>query len=122
MDLLIEDASHLLGKLEEDKIFPKKFSPALLLIPFFTVITVILLIGDFTSTPQKQEIVVGERFKHVGIRIERYTKKEFQKIKNSERGPQKELYEKMEKIAKELKDPSMKKRNMLCALCVFAVK
>jgi hypothetical protein len=115
VDMLMRQASHILGSIQESQIFPRQFSPAHLLIPVFTVIMVVLILADFgPSAPQHDR--TGEKLKQIGMKIERYSKQKIQDTKKPDKKLRKDLYEKMEKLAKELQTQSMSKKKLLKSL------
>jgi hypothetical protein len=115
VDLLIKDATHVLGLIKESQIFPTQFSPSHILIPVFATVMIVLLVKDFSPTAHKQD----ESWKgltQIGIKIERYSKKKIQGGKERDKRSPNDLYQKMEKIAKELKNQSTTKERLLKSL------
>jgi hypothetical protein len=115
VDMLMKDAGHILGSIKESRIFPRQFSPAHLLIPLFTVVMVVLILVDFgPSAPQDDR--TRETLKLIGIKLEKYSKRTIQDTKKPDKKLRKDLYEKMEKLAKELQTQSMTKKRLLKSL------
>ncbi len=115
VDMLMKDAGRILGSIKESQIFPRQFSPAHLLIPLFTVVIVALILVDFgPSAPQHYR--TGEKLKLIGIKIEKYSKRTIQDTKKPDKKLRKDLYKKMEKLAKELQTQSMTKKRLLKSL------
>jgi len=115
VDLLIKDTTHVLGMIKASQIFPTQFSPAHILVPVFATVMIVLLAVDFSPTAHKQD-GSWESLTQIGIKIERYSKKEIQGGKKRDKRSPNDLYQKMEKIAKELKNQSTTKERLLKSL------
>jgi hypothetical protein len=115
VDLLIKDTIHVLGLIKESQIFPTQFSPAHILIPVFATMMIVLLAVDFSPTAHQQD-GSWEGLTRSGIKIERYLKKKIQVGKERDKRSPSNLYQKMEKIAKELKNQSITKERLLKSL------
>ena len=115
VDLLIKDATHVLGLIKESQIFPRQFSPAYILIPVFTTVMIVFLTVDFSPTALKQDRS-WERLKQIGIQIEKYSKQKIPGSKKRDERSPKDLYQKMDKIAQELKNQSTTKERLLKSL------
>jgi hypothetical protein len=115
VDMLMKQTSHILESIQESRIFPRRFSPAHLLVPILTVAMVVLILVDFgPSAPQHDE--TREKLKQIGEKIEQYSKRKDKGTKNQDKKSRKDLYEKMEKLAKELQTQSMTKKKLLKSL------
>ncbi len=115
VDMLMKDAGHILGSIKESRIFPRQFSPTHLLIPLFTVVMVVLILVDFGPSAPRDDRT-GKRLKLIGIKLEKYSKRTTQDTKKPDKKLRKNLYEKMEKLAKELQTQSMTKKRLLKSL------
>ncbi len=116
VDLLINDAVELLGSFKSNQILPRNFSPTYLVIPFLTVVILILFSVDLTPRVLEQDRTGGERLKKIGIKMERYSERELQDIKKTKKKSRKDLFRQMEKIAEELKGQTMTKEKLLQSL------
>jgi len=112
VDGLIEDATSLLGSIKADEIFPRSFSLAHLCIPLLAVAIVILLSIDLAPTPTKDS-ATGERLRQIGRKMEEYSKREIQGMKEEAEKPRSDVSRHMENIAEELKSQSMTKERLL---------
>ena len=115
VDMLIEDATGLLGSIKAREIFPRSFSSAHLLIPLLVVAITILLSIDFTPTPIKER-ATGQRLKQISRKMEEYSKRELHGMKKGGEKPPRDLSRQMENIARELKGQSMTKERLLKSL------
>ncbi len=116
VDMLTEDAGNLLGSIKANQIFPWNFSRAHLLIPLFAAAMVILLSVDFTPTAPIPDKMTGEKLKQIGVKMEEYSKRELQGMKKAGGETQKDLFQQMENIAKQLKGQSMTEERLLKSL------
>jgi hypothetical protein len=115
VELLIKDAAHVLGLIKESQIFPRQLSPALILIPVFAIMMIALLMVDFSPSVPAQD-GSRERLTQIGIKIEKYSRKEIQGLEKRDKRSPHDLYQKMEQIAQELKSQSTTKERMLKSL------
>jgi hypothetical protein len=119
VDLLVEDATSLLGSIKAHEIFPRSFSSAHLMIPILVASIVILLSIDLTPNPTKGS-ATGERLKQIGLKMEKYSKRELQGIKEEGGKPRRDLSRHMENITRELKGQSMTEEGLLKSLAALA--
>ncbi len=115
VDGLIEDATSLLGSIKAQEIFPRSFSLTHLCIPLLAAAIVILLSIDLAPTPIKDS-AAGERLKQIGRKMEEYSKRELQGIKEEAEKPRRDLSRHMENITRELQSQSMTKERLLKSL------
>jgi hypothetical protein len=118
VDRLIEDATSLLGSIKAHQIFPRRFSSAHLCIPLLVAAIVILLSLDLAPTPIKDG-ATRERLKQIGRKMEKYSKRELQGIKEEAEKPRSDVSRHMENITGELKSQSMKKEKLLKSLAAL---
>ena len=69
---LIEEANNLLESLRGKQIVPRHFSAVHLMIPIFSVMIILLLAIDFSPEASEQERAAAERFKQIGVEMEKY--------------------------------------------------
>lgn len=115
VDGLIEDATSLLGSIKAHEIFPRSFSSAHLSIPLLAVAIVILLSIDLAPTPTKDG-ATGERLKKIGRKMEEYSKRKIQGMKEEVEKPRSDVSRHMENIAEELTSQSMTQERLLKSL------
>jgi hypothetical protein len=118
VDGLIEDATSLLGSIKAHEIFPRSFSSVHLCIPLLAAAIVILLSIDLAPTPTKDS-ATGERLKQIGRKMEEYSKREIQGIKEEAEKPRSDVSRHMENITEELKSKTMTKERLLKSLAAL---
>lgn len=116
VDLLTRDVGALLGSIKANQIFPRKFTPAHLLIPFFAGVIIILLLVDFTTTPPIQNTDSANRLKQIGVKMERYAKRELRDIEKAKKAVRRDLYRQMEKVGQDLKGRPMPGESLIKSL------
>lgn len=116
VDLLTMDVGNMLGSIKASQIFPRNLTPAHLLIPLFAGVIIILLLVDLIPRPPIQNTDSRERVKQIGVKMERYSRRELRDIEKTNKAARKDLYRQMEKVAQDLKGQSVPGETLLKSL------
>jgi hypothetical protein len=112
---LFADAGRALGGLSKNKLFPIGFSSSYILIPLASFFIFSLLLFDW-SLPQSQGETTPEKLAWIGKEMEKFSKEKIVETKALEDRSLGEPYLKLEELAKELQNQSLKREKLLLAL------
>jgi hypothetical protein len=116
MDRLTQEANSLLESLRGRQMVPRYFSRRHLSIPIFAVILILLISIDWSPRAGVEDLASAERFKQIGVQLERYAEHVRPETSEAVKEPQKNFREQMETFARALQGGSMSGKKVLESL------
>lgn len=112
---LFADAGRVLEELPKNKLYPRRFSAAYVLIPLFALILTGLGLFDY-SLPKSAGKKTQERLARVGLALEKFSKEKSHETMGLNDQSPGEPYRQLEDLAKELQSQSLSQEKLLFTL------